>query len=66
MPPWHCCQLPYAPLVSYMTFGSIYASVPFGVTIRVVIGFVLPSLSSYTYKIQNGMNLYNMGLPVAY
>ena len=24
-------------------------------------GFLLPSLSAYTYKIQNGMNLYNMG-----
>ena len=50
-----------APLVSYMTFGSIYASVPLGLLSGVVIGFVLPSLSSYTYKIQNGMNLYNMG-----
>ena len=26
-----------------------------------LIGFVLPPLSAYTYKIQNGMNLYNMG-----
>lgn len=50
-----------APLVSYMTFGSKYASVPLGLLSGVVIGFVLPSLSSYTYKIQNGMNLYNMG-----
>ena len=25
------------------------------------VGFLLPSLSAYTYKIQNGMNLYNMG-----
>ena len=37
-----------APLVSYMTFGSIYASVPLGLLSGVVIGFVLPSLSSYT------------------
>ena len=27
----------------------------------VCIGFLLPSLSAYTYRIQNGMNLYNMG-----
>ena len=26
------------------------------------VGFLLPSLSAYTYKIQNGMNLYNMGI----
>ena len=26
-----------------------------------LIGFILPSLSAYTYKVQNGMNLYNMG-----
>lgn len=26
-----------------------------------MIGFVMPSLSAYTYKIQNGMNLYNVG-----
>ena len=27
----------------------------------VLIGFILPPLSAYTYKIQNGMNLYNVG-----
>ena len=27
----------------------------------ILVGFLLPSLSAYTYKIQNGMNLYNMG-----
>lgn len=50
-----------APLVSYMSFGSRFASLPLGLLTGIVIGFVLPSLSSYTYKIQNGMNLYNMG-----
>lgn len=50
-----------APLVSYMALGSIHASIPLGIVSGVVIGFVLPSLSAYTYKIQNGMNLYNMG-----
>ena len=50
-----------SPLVSYMALGSIHASIPLGVFVGVVIGFVLPSLASYTYKIQNGLNLYNMG-----
>ena len=50
-----------APLVSYMALGSVHASIPLGILVGVVIGFVLPSLASYTYKIQNGLNLYNMG-----
>lgn len=50
-----------APLVSYMMFGSRFASIPLGWLVGIVIGFVLPPLSDYTYKIQNGMNLYNMG-----
>ncbi len=50
-----------APLVSYMALGSIHASIPLGVLTGIIVGFILPSLSAYTYKIQNGMNLYNMG-----
>ena len=50
-----------APLVSYMSLGSIHASLPLGAVTGVLIGFILPSLSAYTYKVQNGMNLYNMG-----
>lgn len=50
-----------APMVSYMTIGSRYASIPAGLMMGLFIGFFLPSLSAYTYKIQNGMNLYNMG-----
>jgi len=50
-----------APLVSYMMFGSRFASIPLGWLVGIVIGFILPPLSDYTYKIQNGMNLYNMG-----
>jgi len=50
-----------APLVSYMALGSIHASLPLGITTGIAIGFILPSLSAYTYKVQNGMNLYNMG-----
>ena len=50
-----------SPLVSYMALGSNHASIPLGCVVGIVIGFLLPSLAAYTYKIQNGMNLYNMG-----
>ena len=50
-----------APLVSYMALGSIHASLPLGILSGVAVGFLMPSLSAYTYKVQNGMNLYNMG-----
>jgi len=50
-----------SPLVSYMALGSVNASLLLGLLVGILIGFILPSLSSYTYKIQNGMNLYNMG-----
>lgn len=50
-----------SPLVSYMALGSVHASLPLGFFAGVLVGFILPSLSAYTYKIQNGLNLYNMG-----
>lgn len=50
-----------SPLVSYMALGSVHASLPLGLLSGVAIGFILPPLSAYTYKIQNGLNLYNMG-----
>ena len=50
-----------SPLVSYMALGSIHASLPLGLATGVAVGFILPPLSAYTYKIQNGLNLYNMG-----
>ena len=50
-----------SPLVSYMALGSIHASLPLGLLVGVLVGFILPPLSTYTYKIQNGLNLYNMG-----
>ncbi|MBR3640741.1 MAG: DUF1576 domain-containing protein [Oscillibacter sp.] len=51
-----------SPLVSYVALGEHWwYRLPLGVLTGVFIGFVLPPLSVYTYKIQNGMNLYNMG-----
>jgi len=32
-----------------------------GILCGILIGFLLPPLSAFTFKIQNGMNLYNMG-----
>ncbi|MFI3166864.1 MAG: DUF1576 domain-containing protein [Bacillota bacterium] len=50
-----------APLVSYMALGSTIASIPVGILAGVIVGFVIPPISGYTYKIQNGINLYNVG-----
>ena len=50
-----------SPLVSYMALGSTHASIPLGILVGVAVGFILPPLAAYTYKIQNGLNLYNMG-----
>ena len=50
-----------APLISYLAFGSVHASLPLALGAGLALGFLLPPLAAYTYKIQNGMNLYNMG-----
>lgn len=50
-----------SPLISFLAFGSIHASLPLAFAAGMLLGFLLPPLSAYTYKIQNGMNLYNMG-----
>ena len=50
-----------APVVSYVALDNGWGNIWGAIFIGAVIGFVLPPLSAYTYKIQNGMNLYNMG-----
>ncbi|MFI3164706.1 MAG: DUF1576 domain-containing protein [Bacillota bacterium] len=50
-----------APLVSYMALGSNIASIPVGIISGIIVGFLIPPISGYTYKIQNGINLYNVG-----
>ena len=50
-----------APVVSFVGLGGHWASLPAAVLVGVSIGFILPPLSGYTFRIQNGMNLYNMG-----
>lgn len=49
------------PAVSFFALDSGWGHIGLGLLMGVVIGFCMPPLSSYTYKVQNGMNLYNMG-----
>ena len=50
-----------APLVSWLTFESAFASPLLGAAAGVAVGYVMPVLSSYTFRILNGVNLYNAG-----
>lgn len=50
-----------SPVVSYLALDNGWGSPVAGALVGMLIGFVLPPLSAYTYKVQNGMNLYNMG-----
>lgn len=50
-----------APIISYVALDNGWGNLPSGILMGVLIGFVMPSLSAYTYRIQNGMNLYNVG-----
>ncbi len=50
-----------APLVSWLMFGSRFASLPLGAAVGVLLGYLMPDLSSYTYRVLNGLSLYNVG-----
>ena len=50
-----------APAVSYISLDNGWGNPVAGLITGVIIGFIMPPLSAYTYKIQNGMNLYNVG-----
>jgi len=50
-----------APVVSYIALDNGWGTPITGVMAGVLIGFILPPLAGYTYRIQNGMNLYNLG-----
>lgn len=50
-----------APAVSYIAVDNGWGNLPTAILTGAVIGFIMPPLSAYTYKIQNGMNLYNVG-----
>ncbi|MCI8422539.1 MAG: DUF1576 domain-containing protein [Lawsonibacter sp.] len=50
-----------APIISYIALDNGWGNPFWGTLAGVAIGFAMPSLSVYTYRIQNGMNLYNVG-----
>lgn len=50
-----------SPVVSFVVLGDSPLGLPVGLFIGLLIGFVLPPLSAYTFRVQNGMNLYNTG-----
>ena len=50
-----------APIVSYIGLDNGWGNPFWGALVGLVIGFVMPPLARYTYRIQNGMNLYNVG-----
>lgn len=49
------------PIVSFICYSGGPWSFVTGMLAGLLIGFVLPSLSAYTFKLQNGMNLYSTG-----
>ncbi len=50
-----------APIVSYIALDNGWGGPVEGVLVGMTIGFIMPPLATYTYRIQNGMNLYNVG-----
>lgn len=50
-----------APVVSYIGLDNGWGNPFWGLLVGLIIGFIMPPLAAYTYRIQNGMNLYNVG-----
>lgn len=53
-----------SPVVSQITFSNILPlpiSIIIGIFIGILVGFILHPIASYTVKIHNGYNLYNIG-----
>ena len=50
-----------APVVSYLAFHEKLPMPLIAIFIGLLIGYVMPVLSAYTFRILNGMNLYNAG-----
>ena len=49
------------PVVSYLWTRPAPWAVPVALAVGLLIGFVLPALAAYTARLQNGMDLYNLG-----
>ncbi len=50
-----------SPIVSYIALDNGWGHPLLGIASGLLIGFIMPPLAAYTYRIQNGMNLYNVG-----
>jgi len=50
-----------SPLVSFMAFAGEKPLLWPGLLAGVCVGFFAPPISAYTFRVQNGMNLYNAG-----
>lgn len=50
-----------SPMVTFIALDPAFGNVWTAILVGIIIGIVLPPLSTYTFQIQNGMNLYNTG-----
>lgn len=53
-----------SPIVSHISFGSNSyepLSIILGILLGIIVGFILPPIASYSIKVHNGYNLYNIG-----
>ena len=50
-----------SPMVSFAGLNTGWDAPVLGLLLGLLVGFIMVPLSNYTYRIQNGMNLYNMG-----
>ncbi len=50
-----------SPVISYIALDNGWGSLPLAIIVGIVIGYIMSPLAAYTYRIQNGMNLYNVG-----
>ncbi len=50
-----------SPVISYIALDNGWGNLPMAIIVGLIIGYVMAPLAAYTYRIQNGMNLYNVG-----
>lgn len=50
-----------SPIISYIFLDNGWGDPALALAVGIAIGFIMPPLAAYTYRIQNGMNLYNVG-----
>lgn len=53
-----------APIVSFLAFGlnlNYYISIPIAILVGMVVGFIIPAISSHVIILHGGYNLFNVG-----